>query len=730
MVGAISATLAASAVFIGLQLGQGTRQGPEHTGEGEQTVGEYQHTNQLADESSPYLLQHAHNPVNWYPWREDALQKAKEEDKPIIVSIGYSACHWCHVMERESFENEAIAATMNEHFVCIKVDREERPDLDEVYMSACQILTGAGGWPLNVFLTPELKPFYAGTYFPPDDRYGRPGWPSVLEKIAEVYRDDREGIEASATEITKALSRPMLGDGGSAGPVSYRLIDEATDQFRTSFDPKWGGFGGAPKFPGAASVRLLLRQHHRLGDEQALKMATVTLDRMARGGMYDQLGGGFHRYSVDEKWLVPHFEKMLYDNALLTVAYLEAYQLTGYAYYARIARETLDYVLREMTDEAGGFHSTIDADSEGEEGKYFVWSPDEVTDLLGKKGGKLFGEFYDVSEAGNFEGHSILNVPVPAAQFAEAHGMDTEELEAKLAACRETLLEARGERIPPGKDDKILADWNGLMISAFARGYQVLGDERYREAAECAAGFVLTKMQPDGQLQHAYRHGKSYQPAFLDDYAFVLEGFLDLYEATFDAKWVSEARGLAETMMGGFWDAEGGGFYFTVAGREDLITRPKKTVDGATPSGNSVAASALLRLGRLTGDERYAERAAETLKAAVGQAERIPQAFPALLIAVDAYLGEPTDVVIAGDPQAEDADALVAAAREGFVPNRIVAVVGPDAKQDGGLEGVLALTEAKGLVNGKPAAYVCDGRGCLAPVTGPEELRGLLSRDE
>ena len=723
MIGATTAVVMAALVFAGIQLGQNPAQAPPAPGHEDAMDGEHKHTNRLIDQPSPYLQQHAHNPVNWYPWGDEALQKAKDEDKPILVSIGYSSCHWCHVMERESFENEDIAAIMNEHFICIKVDREERPDLDELYMNACQMITGSGGWPLNVFLTPDLKPFYAGTYFPPDDKFGRPGWPSILQRVAEVFAEKRDEIDESAEQITAALASTPTG---ARGEVDYALIDGAISQFSGSFDERWGGFGGAPKFPSSKTISLLLRQHRRTGDARSLEMATVTLDRMAQGGMYDQLGGGFHRYSVDEKWLVPHFEKMLYDNAQLADVYLEAFQATGDPYYEQIAREILDYVVREMTDAAGGFHSTTDADSEGEEGKFFVWSLDEVTDILGKKDAELFADFYEVTEGGNFEGHSILNIRVPLDEFAKKRDADPDKLWKRLDAMRGELLAERVKRVPPGLDDKVLADWNGLMITAFARGYQVTGDERYRDAAIRAAEFVLTDMSPDGRLRHAYRQGTSYLDAFLDDYAFVIAGLLDLYEATFDPKWAVEAQRLTDEAIAGFWDDASGGFYFTRADQPHLITRPKKLFDGATPGGNSIAAGALLRLARLTGNADYAKRATDTLAAVAAQAARIPRGFPALLVSVSAHLDAPTEVVIAGAPGDAETQALVAAARKPFIPNRLVVVADPTA--DGAaISGVLSVTQAKGLVDGKPAAYVCDARGCLRPTTSPDELADLLA---
>ncbi|MBM3499896.1 MAG: thioredoxin domain-containing protein [Armatimonadetes bacterium] len=679
------------------------------------------HTNRLIDARSPYLLQHAHNPVAWYEWGDEALGRARDEDRPILLSIGYSACHWCHVMERECFEDEAIAALMNERFVCIKVDREERPDLDEVYMTAAQLLTGSGGWPLNVFLTPDLKPFYAGTYFPPDDRWGRPGFPSVLQGVAEAYRTRREQLEEAAESLTAALSR-----GETPVPqaeLSYRSIEVAVADWRRVYDQRWGGWGGAPKFPSASTIQLLLRHHRRTGEASALAMATTTLDRMASGGMYDQLGGGFHRYSVDEQWLVPHFEKMLYDNALLVPAYLDAYQVTRDGEYARVARETLDYLLRDMADASGGFHSATDADSEGEEGRYFVWRPGELARVLGPAEAELFAAAYGVTERGNFEGRSILHLPRPLGQLAAERGLDPEELRGRLDRMRETLLQERGGRVPPGKDDKVLADWNGLAISAFARAYQVLGEGRYREASERAARFVVEAMRPDGLLRHAYRGGHAYLDAYLDDYAFVLQGLLDLYGATFDPAWVERGRELAEAMLVRFWDAEAGGFFFTTADRPDLISRPKRLADSATPSGNAVAARALHLLGRLVDEAGYLRRSQETLQALIGQAARMPRAFPSLLCAMDAALAPPQDVIIVGDLAAEATQALIAAARAAFAPDRLVAL--SDPARAGGR--AWPLMEGKGLLGGKPAAYLCDASGCRRPVATADELAELLA---
>jgi uncharacterized protein YyaL (SSP411 family) len=686
-------------------------------------MAEHEHTNRLINAASPYLLQHAHNPVDWYPWGEEALARARREDKPIFVSIGYSSCHWCHVMERESFENEDVARIMNEHFVCIKVDREERPDLDDVYMHAVQLMTGSGGWPMSVFLTPDLKPFYAGTYFPPNDAHGRPGFVLVLESVARAYREQREQVEQNTAQIMEAIGASVAV--AEPGPLSGDLIKQAVAELERLFDGRWGGFGGAPKFPQTAAVGLLLRHHHRTGDQRALHVATFTLDAMARGGIYDQLGGGFHRYSVDERWLVPHFEKMLYDNALLAGVYLDAFQVTRAPLYERVARETLDYILREMADPGGGFHSAQDADTEGVEGTYYVWDLAEVRELLAGDDAEICRRYFGMTESGDFEGRNVLHAPVPPAEFAEQWMVSLPELEERLARIRAALLERRSQRTPPGKDDKVLADWNGLMIGALARGYQVLGDERYRRAAEQAATFIMERMTADGRLLHAHRAGRSHVDAFLDDHAFLTQAMLDLYQATFDARWVARARELAGAMIERFGDADAGGFFATPADQPDLIARSKRGHDGSIPSGNAVAAGALLRLARFTGERTYAEAAERTLAAFAEAARRSPTAFAGLLCALDSYLGPSREIVIAGELGDEGTQRLLAAAREHYLPNDVLALAGPE----GGDTDDLPLLAGKRPVGDRPAAYVCRDGACQPPATSPEDLERLLAAD-
>ncbi len=686
-------------------------------------------TNRLADATSPYLLQHADNPVAWQPWDEQALARARREDKPIFLSIGYASCHWCHVMEHESFEDPETAALLNEHFVSIKVDREERPDLDEIYMTAVQMMTGRGGWPLNVFLTPDLEPFYGGTYWPKESRYGMPSFRRVLESVLAAYRDRREEIETSADRIAGALKEARPGGEGEAeGPPGPDLIDRAVAAWRAAFDETWGGFGAAPKFPPATPIRLLLRHHHhRAGDEFPLTMATRTLDRMAWGGMYDQVGGGFHRYSVDREWLVPHFEKMLYDNALLATAYLEAYQVTDADRYARVARETLDYLLRDMADPAGGFHSAQDADTEGEEGKTYVWTPDEVRAVLDSDQAELFMDFYDVTEGGNFEGANILHVTKPVDVYARMVDADPDGLRERLASMRQKMLAARLERSQPGKDDKVLADWNGLTLSALALGYQVLEEERYREAAERAADFILTRMRADdGGLLHAYRDGRAHTPAFQHDYACLIEGLVDLYEATFDPRWARQAQGLADQMIERFGDPDAGGFFYTEAGREDVLVRLKRAHDGAVPSGNGVAAHALVRLAKLTGRDRYGKEAEGVLKAFQSTASQAPTAMASYLMTLDFHLGPVREVAVLGPAGRDDTAALLAAVRKPFRPRTVVAWADPASP--GEAAEAVPLLANRPQVDGKAAAYVCQDFACRAPVTSPEELRDQLAR--
>jgi hypothetical protein len=699
---------------------------------------EHRHTNRLIHATSPYLLQHAHNPVDWHEWGPEALARAREEDKPIFLSVGYSACHWCHVMERESFENETIAAFLNEHFISIKVDREERPDIDEIYMAAVQMLTGSGGWPMTVFITHDGRPFYGGTYFPPDDRWGRAGFMTVLQAIHHAWANEREKIDANAEALTRAIGEMTRRDPAAADPggLTRDSIAGATRQLTERYDAHWGGFGGAPKFPPSMALNLLLREHRRVGDPKLLEMVETTLDRMARGGMYDQLGGGFHRYSTDERWLAPHFEKMLYDNALLAQVYLDAWLATGRAFYLRIARQTLDYALAEMTSPEGGFYSAQDADSEGIEGKYFIWTPERTHAILdaafGAEEAQLFCEFHDIRPGGNWHeggGASILNVPVPLETFAAQRGVDPALLRDRLDAMRVKMFEARRQRVPPLTDDKVLIAWNGMMIGAMARGGQATGDERYTRAAERAADFILTTMRrEDGDLLRAARGGEAGSiGAFLDDYAHLINGLIDLYETTFDEGRLESAAQLTERMLKKFSDGEAatqGPLYTTDGDDASVLVRMRDVYDGATPSGNSAAVHALQRLGRLLDREPWREAAERVLAAVQPEMQRQPGGFHHLLCALNDRLDAPPEIVIVGDASDPRTRALLEIAWGAYLPGRSLALGGGDA----GTSPTVALLRDKRAVDGKPTAYVCRGMVCGAPAQTPEALREQLRR--
>ncbi|MDA1001061.1 MAG: thioredoxin domain-containing protein [bacterium] len=678
-------------------------------------------TNRLANETSPYLLQHRDNPVDWYPWGEEAIRKAREADKPIFLSVGYSACHWCHVMAHESFENEAIAELMNEYFVSVKVDREERPDVDAIYMEAVQMMAGQGGWPMSVFLFPDLRPFYGGTYFPPEDKFGRPGFKSVLLRVAEIYRTRRGELENNAGKLTESI-RQISAVAPSEALPGQEVIDKAVAELRGRADRSWGGFGSAPKFPPSMALMLLLRQWRRTGEEELLKMVELTLQRMALGGMYDQLGGGFHRYSVDAIWLVPHFEKMLYDNALLAKVYLEGYQATGNAFYRSIAEDTLNYTLREMTAPAGGFYSAQDADSEGEEGKFFVWTPQEIAAAVGEKDGGLFCRFYGVSPEGNFEGKNILHIRQPPQAFMEEEGIDEEDLFYSLQRARQKLFEAREKRVKPGLDDKVLASWNGLMIGAMAVAGRVLERGDYVEAARRAASFVLGKMRGEKGLLRTHRAGESKLNAYLDDYAFLLCGLIDLYEASFEMKWLKEAEALAEEMRVRYWDAESGAFFFTSNDHEELIVRKRTAQDGAIPSGNSMAALGLMRLGVLTGEAKFSGMAAEVIRAWGQYLDQAPGAFHMMLVALDFRLHPPVEIALVGAPEGEDTRAALRAVDSAFVPNKVLAFRAAEDEA----EDTIPLLRGKRAEGGAATVYLCENYACRAPMTDPDAVRAAL----
>ncbi|HEU4684722.1 MAG TPA: aldo/keto reductase [Nitrospira sp.] len=679
--------------------------------------------NRLIHETSPYLLQHAYNPVDWYPWGPEALQQAKETNRPILLSIGYSACHWCHVMERESFENESIAAIMNRHFVCIKVDREERPDLDEIYMQATVTLNrGQGGWPMTVFLTPEQQPFFAGTYFPPDDRWGRPGFASLLKKIADVWERDAPGLRHQAQELTQRLS----GEWQLALPTSVgaSALEEAVREFEAEFDARYGGFGGAPKFPPSTGLSLLLRWYRRSGNQKTLHMVTKTLDAMAAGGLYDHIGGGFARYSTDERWLVPHFEKMLYDNALLTRAYVEAYQVTKHAAYRRIATEVLDYILREMTDPEGGFYSATDADSEGVEGKFFVWTPAEVRAALNdEEEARRFCACYDITESGNWEHQSIPNRLRPIDAVARELNITVDELQESANRSRPLLYRARQQRVPPGLDDKIITAWNGMMISSLAEAGRVLDVPRYIEAAGRAADFLLrVHRTPTGGLLRTSRKGRAHLDAVLEDYAWLGEALVDLYEANGNERYLTAARELAEQVMTLFQDPQHGGFFTTASGHEHLIARAREGPDGATPSGNAVAASLLARLSFHHDRQDFRDASVAAVRAYGKPIARYPKAFSKTLMVVDFLTEGPVELGLVGGEQAE-LDQLAGAFRDIFLPNRIIART---ARPDGASHH--PLLAGKTAVDEKAALYICRNFTCQRPITDPLDVAPALEQ--
>jgi uncharacterized protein YyaL (SSP411 family) len=684
-----------------------------------------QYTNHLSRETSPYLRQHAHNPVDWYPWGEEALAKARQLDRPIFLSIGYSACHWCHVMEHESFEDPEVGQLLNEHFVSIKVDREERPDLDQIYMAAVQLLTRQGGWPMSVFLTPELKPFFGGTYFPPQDHYGRPGFKRLLRHLTQVWAEQRELVEQQAAQLVQGVQSMLRLEPGE-GDLGPGLLRHAGSALSRSFDATYGGFGSAPKFPHALELRLLLRIAHRFDDSDALNMVRYTLDHMARGGMYDQLGGGFHRYSTDARWLVPHFEKMLYDNALLVPAYVEAFQITGEPYYRQIVEETLAYVLREMTSPEGPFYSTQDADSEGVEGRFFVWSAGEIEQILAGAEARLFSSVYGVSPEGNWEGHNILHLSRPLSQEARMLEIPEEELRQRLGQSRQKLLEVRKRRVWPGRDEKVLTSWNGLMIAAFAQSYQVLGDSAYLQAARRAAEFVLSRMRTSsGRLLRTCGAGADAKlNAYLEDYSFLSDALVTLYEASLEPRWLEASITVAEIMIKQFWDTAEGGFFYTGNDHEQLIARTKDPHDSSTPSGNSMAVTALLRLAKLTGRRDFLDKAEKTLHVFKPLLSTAPQAAAQMLNALDFYLGPVNEVVVAGDAAAEDTREVLRLLRQTFRPNQVLAFR-PKSGVPQEVEKMIPLLAGR-TPAGAVTTFMCRDFSCEAPIVGVEALKARL----
>jgi uncharacterized protein len=702
--------------------------GPEPPGDGQgaaEADPAARSPNRLIGESSPYLLQHAFNPVQWYPWGPEALLRAREEDRPIFLSIGYSACHWCHVMERESFEDPEIASFLNEHYVPIKVDREERPDLDDLYMSAVQLLSGQGGWPMSVWLTPERRPFFGGTYFPPRDRYGRPGFLNMLRRLHEVYQTRRDEVEAGSGQVVQRIaSLAELGPGVSV--LSPSTLRNAAEAMLRGFDSVHGGFGSAPKFPTSMGIQLLLRHYERTGDLAALRAAIVTLDAMASGGIHDHLGGGFHRYSTDDRWLVPHFEKMLYDQALLVLPYLEAFQITGTESYAETVRGTLDFVLREMTSLEGGFYSTQDADSDGVEGKYYVWTREEVISLLGQKEGEVFCRAYDVDEVGNFEGQSIIHAVANPVALASWTDRSPEDVCDSLRRSRLVLLAARAGRVPPFRDEKILTSWNGLMISGFARSATVLDEPRYLDAAEKAAQCVLSRLTVDGRLHRVYTDGRARVPAYLDDYTHFMAGLVDLHQASLNSDWLRQAERLSGIMLQEFGDETEPGFFYTAEAHSDVIVRMKNAQDGSHPSGNSMAAVVLLRLGRLIDRPDLEEKATAILRAYQPLMDRAPGAFHQMLLALDLFLGPRREIVVVGPEADERRRELLRVVRRRFQPRSVVLGSGGEAAPAGGPPAWPPLLQGKSLVESRPAVYVCRDGACGLPVTSTDDLTRAL----
>jgi uncharacterized protein len=678
--------------------------------------------NRLARETSPYLLQHATNPVDWYPWGPEALERARSEHKPIFLSIGYSACHWCHVMERESFEDEAVAELLARHFVSIKVDREERPDVDAIYMRAVQALTGSGGWPLSVFLTPGLEPFFGGTYFPPVRAHGRPSFGDLVRTLGEAWERDRDRMIERGRQLAERIRKEAQAT--FAGELQPSVLDRSLAQLSQSYDDAWGGFGGPPKFPHALDIRVCLRHHARTQNPLPLAMARHTLERMALGGMYDQLGGGFHRYSTDERWLVPHFEKMLYDNALLVPAYVEGWLAVRTPLFAKVARDCCTWVLREMVAPGGGFCSAQDADSEGAEGRFYVWTPSELETVLGRERAGWAAAWWDVSDVGNFEdGASALWRPREAAEVARELRAEPAALSAAMEEARATLFAARERRVRPATDDKLLVAWNGLMISALAQTWQALRDEPFLAAATRAARWILTHMgQPDGRLFATARGGRAQIDAGLDDYAFLVQGLIDLYESDFDARWIEAALVLSGVVEREFADGERGGWYTTGASAAALIARLKSTHDGALPAGAGVHVLNLLRLAELTGQGQLAQRAQAGIFSLGTLVDRHPAAFSQLLLAVDFLAAGPREIVIAGAVGSSTAEALLEVVRARFLPNKVVARAHPDADT-----ALLPLLDGKTAPDGEARAYVCRNWACEAPVSTPSELEAALT---
>ncbi len=688
--------------------------------------------NKLAGEKSPYLLQHAGNPVDWYPWSEEAFEKAREENKPVFLSIGYSTCHWCHVMAHESFEDPEVARLINETFVSVKVDREERPDLDMVYMTVCQAMTGSGGWPLTIIMTPDKEPFFAATYIPKQTGFGRSGMLDLIPQVKSVWSARHVEVLSSAHEITKALQKSALETPGEE--LNESVLHAAYDHLAERFDEQHGGFGSAPKFPTPHNLLFLLRYWRRTGSEKALQIVDKTLLAMRHGGIYDHIGFGFHRYSTDRQWLVPHFEKMLYDQALLATAYTEAYQATGREEYTQTAREVFTYVLRDMTAPEGGFYSAEDADSEGEEGKFYLWTYDEIHGILSAEEAELAVKVFSISKDGNFadeisrikSGRNILHLTGPVDKLASELGMPVNELRRDMEEIRQKLFAYRKNRIHPHKDDKILTDWNGLMIAALAKGAQVFDEPGYTNAARSAADFILNNLRsPEGRLLHRYRDGEAALTANIDDYAFFIHGLLELYEATFEVNYLMTALELNRDLLQHFRDNDNGGFYFTADDGETLLFRQKEIYDGAIPSGNSIAMLNLLRLGRITGNADLEHEAVRIGRAFQAKVSQLPSAHTQLLVAIDFLAGPSYEVVIAGHSQSDDTKEMIAAIRSRFIPNKIV-ILRPTEEKTPDIDDIATFARSHASDNGKATAYVCAGYNCKLPTTDVGTMLNLL----
>src|SRR3989338_339215 len=701
------------------------------------------YTNRLIHEKSPYLLQHAHNPVDWYPWGEEAFEKAKKEDKPVFLSIGYSTCHWCHVMEEESFSNPEIAGMMNKYFVSVKVDREERPDIDNIYMNAVMAMTGSGGWPLTVFLTPDKKPFYGGTYFPPEDRWGRPGLKTTLNSIADAWKNRRDEILRSGESLTQAIQQQVITTGKKIFPLDKETLKKSYAQFVQRFDFTYGGFGSAPKFPMGHSLSFLLRYWKRSGESKSLEMVEGTLTSMVKGGIYDHIGGGFHRYSTDGQWRIPHFEKMLYDQAILSRAYLEAYQATGKKEYANTAREIFEYVLRDMVDSQGGFYSAEDADSPSlenprrkKEGAFYLLSKYEITNILCKEQAEIFSYYFGVEPNGNalsdpqgeFKGKNILYIARTEQEAAKKFKKSVKDIGKIIDDAKKKLFLMRSERPRPHLDDKVLTDWNGLMISALSFGSRVLDEPCYREAAERSAQFILKNlMREDGRLLHRWREGESAIAGTIEDYAFFIHGLIDLYEATFNTDYLREAKRLANDMLRLFWDESRGGFFFTANDAEKLLVRPKEIYDGAIPSGNSFAALDLIRMGRLTMEKDFESKAESLFKTFSNEISQMPNAYPQMLIAFDFALGPSKEIVIAGDINAKETSETLRSIYKRFIPNKVLAFRPAEEKEAEEVFGLIPFLKEQPPLDRKTTVYVCENYGCELPTTDINKVEELLN---